>query len=404
MKLRKINILLNIKILLPFVLIYVAEILQFSDKDLSGKIKLAAIFYMLLYVLFKKINSTLFQVILLFLPFFIYGFYDSYNMNASIEDGIRYLIPIIILLYGYSIRTHYKLLFGFLVIFTLLNDFVQINNYINWIRGSIQWFYYKTDYGMQYNTSSGIIRGTGIVGFFGLFGFLNMVSFFIIQKYYYGKYKKLLLTITVISVLMSLSYKTIGTFLFIIFVSYKNKLKVIYITSILIIGGILMYPKKMLNFVDDLWRKIDFYITEGNSARAESYRVMFSELFNFNFFGRGIGSFGGPASVKYNSPLYEFFNFNWYYTTTLATTDTYYPHLFVELGIVGGLMYLFVICIPLIRKTKISKLKVPLIIYFTLLFDTVFSFSLNNPAFLMFSLVFIYPIFYYESNVKSLLE
>ena len=55
--------------------------------------------------------------------------------------------------------------------------------------------------------------------------------------------------------------------------------------------------------------RVEQYITKGDSARAESYRVMFDDLADFNLFGRGIGSFGGPSSVTYNSPVYPDTNF-----------------------------------------------------------------------------------------------
>ena len=145
--------------------------------------------------------------------------------------------------------------------------------------------------------------------------------------------------------------------------------------------------------------RITEYVTEGNSARAESYRVMFTELSHFNLFGRGVGSFGGPSSVSYNSPVYKDVNFNWYFTTNLATTDTYYPHLFVEMGLIGGLLYLIVILSPLFFiKWKMDKFKIVFIIYFALFFDSLFSYSLNNIAFLVASLIFIYPIYYIDNN------
>ncbi|MBE4158626.1 hypothetical protein HJ102_13755 [Vibrio parahaemolyticus] len=87
--------------------------------------------------------------------------------------------------------------------------------------------------------------------------------------------------------------------------------------------------------------KIEFYVSVGNSARFESYRVMYESLTSGNFFGEGIGSFGGPSSTNYNSPLYQSYYFNWYgMQEQLNTTDTFYPHVFVELGLFTGIIYL----------------------------------------------------------------
>ncbi|MDB9980461.1 hypothetical protein OAD52_01980, partial [Ulvibacter sp.] len=91
---------------------------------------------------------------------------------------------------------------------------------------------------------------------------------------------------------------------------------------------------------------------------------------------------------------------NWYDTKwlNLATTDTYLPHLFVELGLVGGFSYLLILITPLLRKKINQKYIIVAVIYFCLCFDMLFSFSLNNLEYLLFSLVFVYPIYYYENN------
>jgi hypothetical protein len=124
---------------------------------------------------------------------------------------------------------------------------------------------------------------------------------------------------------------------------------------------------------------------------------MLSEIADFNLFGEGIGVFGGPASIIYNSPYYSEMNFKWYDASwlNLITTDTFYPHPIVELGIIGALVYLMTICVPLLRKKITTSLPFVALIYFSLFFDSLFSFSLNNPEFLMFSLVFTYPILHY---------
>ncbi|MCB0745679.1 MAG: hypothetical protein KDC67_17380, partial [Ignavibacteriae bacterium] len=132
----------------------------------------------------------------------------------------------------------------------------------------------------------------------------------------------------------------------------------------------------------------------------ESYRVMFNEIGNFNLFGQGVGVFGGPASTAYNSWYYKMVGFNWYDTKwlNLTTTDTFPPHLFVELGIIGGLLYLLVLITPLFRKKFNKRYLLVLAIYFCLFFDMLFSFSLNNLDYLLFSLVFVYPILYYKDE------
>ncbi|MNL24573.1 hypothetical protein D3C87_1460160 [compost metagenome] len=137
-------------------------------------------------------------------------------------------------------------------------------------------------------------------------------------------------------------------------------------------------PKLAGDVASVLDDKIAFYITQGNSARSESYRVMFESLLQPNFLGEGLGSFGGPASTRYDSPLYQKYNFNWYgLEEQLATTDTLYPHIFVELGIFGGLLYLLFIFTYGFRKA--NPLWIVVATSFAL--DNLASFSLLSPPY-----------------------
>jgi MFS superfamily sulfate permease-like transporter len=133
------------------------------------------------------------------------------------------------------------------------------------------------------------------------------------------------------------------------------------------------------------------------SVRVESYIVMFKELFNGNLFGKGIGAFGGPASLKYHSPYYEQVHFTWpdTYWMKMTTVDTFPPHVFVELGLIGGSLFFLVLISPLFRRYVPNMV---IIIYFTLFFDMLFTYSLASLEYMMYSLVLIYPIIYYEQN------
>ena len=396
-----INVLKNLTVLFPFILIFISEILKVSFNKESVIIKIIAVLYMFLYViLYRKLHNNFVFSFLFFFPFFLYGIIHSFNIEAALTEGIRYLFPVSVLLYSFSIRFHFKLLLKAFIFFVIINDFFQIINYIYWLKGIDQWFYsYNSDESRYYNATSGIIRATGIVAFFGLFGFINLIAFFLTRNFYEGKRKKTLLFIFVSFMFLSFSYKTLGTFFFLLFLDYKNKLKLISIIAFGLLLALVTMPSMLVSMGENLSYRVREYVTEGNSARAESYRVMFSELLDLNLFGRGVGSFGGPSSVTYNSPVYEDVNFNWYHTTNLATTDTYYPHLFVEMGLIGGLLYLLIILSPLlVFKWKTYKFKIVFVLYFALFFDSLFSYSLNNIAFSVVSLIFIYPIYYFNIN------
>jgi hypothetical protein len=359
--------------------------------------------YMIFYVISsRKVNKNLIYVTIPFIPILIYGVLNSFSIKAGIGDGIRYLFPIVILYYGYAIKEHFGLLLKFVIAFIILNFLVQMVNYVNWIRGVNQWFYYITETGyVHYNQTAGIMRATGTVVFFGFFGFFNMIGFFLINKFYRGPYKIYLLGISLFGLAASLSYKAFGAFLIVLLIYYyKHLYKVLASILVVLLGIYVSFPEKINTFGEDIIIRISLYLTKGDSARSESYRVMFNEIANFNLFGRGVGVFGGPASTSYDSTFYKAVSFNWYDTEwlNLVTTDTYLPHLFVELGLVGGLLYLLILITPLLRRKLDQKYIIVAVIYFCLFFDMLFSFSLNNLEYLLFSLVFVYPIYYYDMN------
>lgn len=397
---------INIKyvfVLFPFILVFIAEIISFRDQQIGSVLKLCSVFYMLMYSLLQlKYNLKLLTIFAFFLPFFFYHIIISFNFIAALEEAIRYLFPIVVLFYSYSIRTYYKLLIYFVIAYALLNNFYQLINYFNWVRGvNYQWFYFETIGGGRYyyNSTMGIIRGVGLMGFFATYGFLNLIAFFLTRQYYTEKYKKGILIILSLGILSSLSFKSLGVFILLLFLLSKYKTKLMLWSIGLFTIIIVSFPKEALTFGKELGLRIELYITKGNSARAESYRVMFNDIADYRFFGRGVGSFGGDSSTKYNSPVYDEVNFNWHLTTYLTTTDTYFPHVFVELGIISGLLYLIVILTPVIKRHfKKETFLVLFVIYFALFFDSLFSFALNNLGYLMLSLTLIYPLFEYEKE------
>lgn len=400
------KIIKNFLILLPFILVFGGTIFQNTSYSvITSSSKILAFIYMLGYVFFsQKFNSNLLFLTILFMPFWTYALFNNpYSQQAAYSDGIRYLFPIATLFYSFSIRRHLPLLMKFVVLFIVLNFVVQLFNYFFWIMGAQdQWFYYTMRGGIRWaNKTAGIIRATGTVVFFSLFGFINLISFFLIHKFYHKKYKTFLLLISLAGLLLSFSYKGIGAFAVVLtFYYYKKLLK---IAGYILVGMLLVYitiPNKINHFASDITQRISLYITEGNSARSESYRAMFNEIKDGNWFGKGAGVFGGPASTEYKSPYYKEINFKWYDTgwMQLKTTDTYPPHVFIELGIIGGFIYFLVLFSPLYKIRISNNYKLVLVIYFCLMSDMMVSFSLNNLEYLFFSLIFVYPILYYKND------
>ncbi len=400
------KILSDFSILFPFILVFIGTIFLKINHPVGSALKMMAFLYMLIYVILKrKTDVNLLIVSLFFLPFLIYGVLHSFNINAGIEDGIRYLFPIVVLFYGYSIKEHLNLLIKFMLFFITINFLAQFINYFYWFKGLRQWYYPVTTHGEWYfNQAGGILRASGIVVYFAFLGFMNLIAFFVIKKYYNGKYKKFFLAIALIMMFASLSYKTILTFVLVLaLMNYKRLHTFLAGILVLLIGASLTFPEQMQSFLNSLLYRLNSYILmKRPTVRVETYQIMFKEIFDGNWLGYGIGSFGGPASLKYKSPYYEQVHFTWPDTfwMKMTTVDTFPPHVFVELGIVGGLMFFLVLLSPIIKR-KVNK--TVLIIYFTLFFDMLFSFSLAGLEYLLFSLVLVYPIYYYntQNNMKQ---
>ena len=390
--------------------LFLSEPLAFFHKGLSGVLKLGTYFGMLLFsILTLKYSKKLLFFIGAAILLLLANINNGFSAAAGVEEGVRYLFPIITLLFGYAIRKNLALLISLFVVFAVINNLWQLVNYFNWWLDIPQWFYHRYHNGaiVLIPESAGVLRATGLLGFFGAFGFLNFVSFFLVRFYYHKKYKKVLLVLFGVGVFLSLSMKLMGVFVITLLLSggLTRFVKVSTVGVLITFIFISFNPHRTRLLLRELDRKISFYITEGNSARSESYRVMYNEIVNGNLLGRGVGVFGGPSSTKYNSPFYEAVNFNWHSMSFLKTTDTFYPHLFVELGIVGGVIFILMIISPVFKwKFSRRELTVLGILYFVLLFDSIFAFSLKNPSLLLCSLLFVYPIIHYETKVRRLKE
>lgn len=395
---------------MPLILVFLGEAISYNYPSLSSPLKVFTCF-ILLFPFWLKITlpSKIVLFLMIFLMFFFFAFFNSFNYRAALEEGIRYFFPVAVILYGFYNKGNLKLLVTFIIIFALINFFVQFQNYYYfYIDPQRQWFYSRyfieSKKEMVYwaPTTFGVLRATGLLVFFGAFGILNFMAYWLTHFYYYGKKRKIFLTIFFVGVLASISFKTIGFFMLLLFIKYFKRAKYILVLPPLLLILFFLVGKETRDpIIDAVEIRLQLYVTEGNSARSESYRVMLDEIKSFNLLGEGLGTFGGPASTKYDSPYYNKVKFNWYETKILATTDTYYPHLFVEMGVFGGLAYLMIFLSPLLRK-KITKrkLKIVLIVYGMLFFDSLFSYSFNNLVILTMTLLFVYPILYDENNLN----
>jgi len=387
----------DLQLLFPIILIFISEILHFIAPTSGVLVKFFALFLMLAITLIKgKFNIHTIWIFSLLIPLLFYHFFISFNYRAALEELIRYCFPFIIIFYSYTLKNKFNLLFRFFMALFVINLLAQIVNYILWQKGVVLWFFSVHENG-HYTIPSvnRFMRATGILGFFSLFGFFFLIMFFLIETYYKGKYKVLLLVLSVAGLFASISYKGIISFLLLIFVFSKRKLEIVSCFLALAVILAFSFPDKAEKFIEGAKLRTEVYISEGNSARAESYRVMAKYT---GLLGEGLGSFGGPASVTYESPFYDEVNFDWY-GLELGTTDTYFPHLFIEIGLIGSFLYLLFMLSPLIRKKiSLQALRILGVIYFALFFDAAFSYSLNNTGYLIVSLIWVFPVIYFSKQ------
>lgn len=368
-----------------------AEVFKALDKN-ALYIQVAAIFFCMFALnKNKKSLSILFLFFLLSLGFF-YNFIISYNHLAAFESLIRYLIPLLLVLAFYS--QNKSALEGVFICFVILNDLFQLLIYISYFL--FGWSFYEPRLEMGY-----LLRAEGIVGFFSTFGFINFCAYILVDINSEIRKKSYLKLFFAIFMILSFSLKLL--FCFIVFNIFRSSsagsiLKGSISGAIIIVLIYLLAPHSIISDLFDLSAtKFSYYLIDGGSARYESYRVMFESIFSGNLAGEGLGTFGGPASTKYNSPLYYLYNFNWFgLEGILSTTDTMYPHIIVELGLFFGCIYIYTCTIyPCNLKSNLSVAFVA-----AFLLDNLASFSMLNPIY-FFSFILVSRTLYDFKTIEE---
>lgn len=357
-------------LLLPLSMVLISIPLENWSIELSRLLKFSGLSAVVLKIFYnRQRNIYVFTLPLLAIYLLILGLYNNIKLMPALEDGLRYLIPIIALIYGMHLKTQQKIVFKILLGYVLLNDFYQL---FTWVFSII------VEKEVFFN------RATGFVGYFDFFGFINLVGLVIISKgnlLQLGKYKRYVEVFLIFFILWSLSLKII--LIFLVYILIKNYKLII----VPLLFGLILFLTRNEGVINGFWLRINRYIIDRNSARNESYRVAFDNLHEHWLIGKGPGTFGGPASTKYNSILYENYNFNWFGELGLATTDTYYPHLVVELGLVFSLGYLFLIIVAPFLYSKQNSLVITLISFIAI--NSIFSFALNSTNYCFFAMVIV---------------
>lgn len=358
---------------LAIIFFFLSEPFLYFDSKTSMLFKILSFAFLITSILLNPKIDVSIRYLLPVGIFFLIGTLKSYNLSAALDEILRFLFPVIILIALYASQHSIEKLCKIFIWIVISNDIYQVYSYAAYFIGLPVFSVPKFDFGY-------LMRAEGWVGFFSLFGFMNFCAFLLVKHgHLYDKQPKYLHWFFILFSILSTSMKLALAYgIYFLFTS-KNKSTLLLISALITVAlaSSIFNPWMIEKLTSILDSKIAFYISTGNSARAESYRVLFESMTAPHILGEGLGSFGGPASTTYNSPLYAKYNFNWYGLEVLTTTDTFYPHLFIELGLFGGLCYLFF----LLHYGQKRRTKFWWVIVSSLLLDSIFSFSLLSPPY-----------------------
>jgi hypothetical protein len=316
----------------------------------------------------------------------------TFLMDAGLEEFMRFLFPVVITISIYAYRDKLNILIGTLILVVATNDLFQIYFFVAYFTGLPTLLPVRIDSGT-------FLRAQGWLGFFSEFAYLNFCAFILYRNFSTANKGRSRSWVFMTFAVVAFSFKLLVAAIFYPLSMKKlgmRKWMILIVLSLAV--GLAFWAGLLDSLVSVASSKVGFYITEGNSARAESYRVMFDSLSAGNLLGEGLGSFGGPASVKYGSPLYAKYHFDWYgLGGILKTTDTFYPHLFVELGLLGALIWCFFM---IFYGQGVEKGRLWWFFVIVLLVDNLFSMSLLSPGYIFSALLIMYVISRPEVNLS----
>ncbi len=356
------------------------------------------IFYLFIYSAFfyQKITiSRTYLILFIVLQIlFILNFYNTHSMTAAFISYMKYLVPFHFIALFYLLKDipRQNLLNGF-----VLCGYIELIIYVvEFLIGSIGFRSYSLETGNYFGS---ILRGTGLFGNPGYFAFILATVIFIEKirqkDHFRDQSRKFILGAALI---YSFSYRVIlPFFVFLMVKSRKNATA--WVSLVLVASITTVYFNEFISAIFiNLNRKIEIYLTVAESARSESYRVMFEFLSTPNsiLLGEGMGTFGGAEAKYTSSPVYNNYDFNWYWGEHMTTTDTYYPHLFVELGTFTACYYLLLISVPVLAK--LVKESGQIYIFLLFLVTGLVTFSINEPIYCFFGLTLPMLMFERKKN------
>jgi len=227
-------------------------------------------------------------------------------------------------------------------------------------------FRYSADTGVFFLPSgTPIPRGSGIFWFTGQLALFSGLSFL----YFYFQYTLNNRRFTLIWIFLSIlvlfltfsRLEIAGTFLSLLFVlflyRYGNSKKIIILFSLSIVL-IIFWDGISALFISAISENQLNEISRSIAPRTVFYFVAFLIANQYFPFGSGLGSYGGQASVIFDSYIYNSYDFEkfWWYRSKVALTDTFWPHILGESGYVGLVLFvLFIVILYRLIRVDIFK-------------------------------------------------
>ncbi|MDR3572042.1 MAG: hypothetical protein P4L81_07740 [Candidatus Pacebacteria bacterium] len=367
---------------IAYIAFCIGDMMLQVNEDLSSPIKIIAFGLLALALLYRPRFHRLIWLLLPLGGVMLVATVRSFNKSAAVEELSRFAFPIAITVTIYAYRTSLRPVIVTFIAVVISNDLFQCYAYAAHVAGLPALITERIDSGLY-------LRAQGWIGFFSEFSFMNFCAFVLCRRYWITRKSMRASWIFMLFAVLGLSFKLFPVVVAYFIIERKNSFRTVLVVVVgTVTTAAAMVTGLLDKFVDVASTKVLLYIVAGNSARAESYRVLFESFAGGNVFGEGLGSFGGPASVKYNSPLYSSYNFKWYgMDNVLKTTDTFYPHLFVEIGLVGACIWMVFVFLygQLDRRDATWKF---MVVAFA--FDNIFSMSLLSASYVFSALLTMY--------------
>lgn len=330
-----------------------------------------------------KVPNSFFFYFLFF--FIIYTGLTSSIINnvplfVKLIGGFYLLRPIVLFLVFYF--SHFSNNKVFLQ--SYINIYVYIG-FLVFICGIIDFFFYDSYRSITHLSQSPIIQNWGhvfrgkiirVMSLFDhptIFGWFSGTVALLGFSFYYNNFRKsigmILFLVGLIGIVISGTRKTLFglffTILFFVFflsgVSFCKKLKFSFLIILSLSIIVLTFKDQLFLIYSSFLHNLDTQ----QIARLALYRVAFQIIIDNFPFGVGFGRYGGNISSMFYSPIYDKYNLSLIQGLSQDSpgfiSDTYWPHIFGELGLFGGISYLILLiliffnCVQSYKKEKIYK-------------------------------------------------